>query len=52
VVTGRDFKGVTNNGEPVVGGSTSSSKSSTTSIPKELEYTEPVGIVPDGSSGC
>jgi polyisoprenyl-teichoic acid--peptidoglycan teichoic acid transferase len=49
VITGKDFKNVMDNGQPVVAsGSTTSSKSSTTSIPKELEYTEPVGIVPEG----
>lgn len=51
VVTGKDFKGVTDNGQTVMSsGGTSSSKSSTTSIPRELEYTEPVGIVPDADS--
>ena len=45
VVTGKDFEAVTENGQPV---STYVSESDTsTSIPRELEYTEPVGIVPE-----
>jgi hypothetical protein len=47
VVTGRDFEAVTDNGQPV---STSVSGTGTsTSIPRELEYTEPVGIVPEAA---
>jgi LCP family protein required for cell wall assembly len=53
VVTGKDFEAVTDNGQPVTtSASGSTSKSTTTSIPRELEYTEPVGIVPEGVEVC
>lgn len=45
IVTGTDFQAVTQDGQPVstyVSGSATSS-----SIPRELEYTEPVGVVPE-----
>jgi LCP family protein required for cell wall assembly len=53
VVTGKDFEAVTDNGQPVTTtGTASTSRSTTTSIPRELEYTEPVGIVPEGVADC
>ena len=52
VVTGKDFVTVTDDGEPVSTNGTSRSSDTTTSIPEELEYTEPVGIVPEGDDVC
>jgi hypothetical protein len=52
VVTGKDFVTVTDDGEPVSTNGTARSSGTTTSIPSELEYTEPVGIVPEGDDVC
>jgi LCP family protein required for cell wall assembly len=52
VVTGKDFVTVTDDGEPVSTNGTARSSDTTTSIPEELEYTEPVGIVPEGDDVC
>lgn len=50
VVTGKDFEGVTQNGMPVTTSGTAGS--SGTTIPRELEYTEPVGVVPEATDGA
>jgi hypothetical protein len=47
IVTGKDFEAVVKNGAPVPTSSASSASATTTSIPREEEYTEPVGIVPE-----
>jgi LCP family protein required for cell wall assembly len=46
IVTGDDFEAVVQDGEPVT---VDASPSTTTSIPAEIEYTEPVGVVPEGA---
>lgn len=49
IITGKDFEAVMENGEPVT--TSGSSRATATSIPEGEEYTEPVGIVPEGSDG-
>lgn len=52
VVTGKDFVAVTDDGQPVSTNGTAGSSQTTTSVPKDLEYTEPVGVVPEGDDTC
>jgi LCP family protein required for cell wall assembly len=54
VVTGQDFEAVTDKGARVATSGSSSSSHSTTSssIPRAEEYTEPVGVVPDANGAC
>jgi LCP family protein required for cell wall assembly len=49
VVTGRDFQAVTQNGEPVSTAGTNGT--STSSIPRDQEVTEPIGVVPEAVDG-
>jgi LCP family protein required for cell wall assembly len=48
IVTGEDFVSVVEDGQPVE--VDDSERTTTTSIPRELEYTEPVGVVPEASA--
>jgi LCP family protein required for cell wall assembly len=49
VVTGKDFESVTQNGQPVETSSTNGT--STSSVPRDQEVTEPIGVVPEGVDG-
>jgi hypothetical protein len=49
VVTGKDFEAVTQNGQPVSTSGTNGT--STSSIPRDQEVTEPIGVVPEALDG-
>jgi hypothetical protein len=46
IVTGKDFEAVTLDGQPI--STSGSSRPSSTTVPEGQEYTEPVGVVPEG----